>query len=86
MVAAVLAHNLRMYHRHHVHINARSLAYGFNPDVVYDKSDVDHLHPMLQKEAERKHTPYNKVLLPTEKELRASAHTQHISAWLKKIE
>lgn len=32
LVAANMAHNIRMYQRHSIPINERTLAYGFNPD------------------------------------------------------
>lgn len=86
LVGAVMAHNIQMFNRHkiEVEINPVTLGYGYNPDLVYAKSDTAHKHLITKKEALKKGIEYN-FALPTKEVFARSEHAHNIEKWLTKL-
>ena len=88
LVAANIAHNIRMYRNNGVVINEGTLGYGFNPDVSFRHDDKKHEHPLTPKEAKHLKSAgvsVDKAILPTGAVLGKSPHFANIEQWLSAI-
>lgn len=89
LVAANIAHNLKMFanHANEVEINPLTLGYQFNPDCVYAKTDTKHSKILSTKEAGKMGLGDDDTVtaLPSKNVLAKSEHAHNIAKWLKKL-
>lgn len=88
IIAANIAHTIRMYERRKVPITPATLGYGFNPDISFRRDDKHHEHPLRPKEVRhlvRQGVACEKAIVPTEAILDRSEHVANILRWFKKV-
>jgi len=88
IVAANIAHTIRMYERRKVPITPATLGYGFNPDISFRRDDKHQEHPLRPKEVRhlvRQGVSCEKAIVPTKAILDRSEHVANILRWFKKV-
>lgn len=88
IVAANIAHTIRMYEHRKVPITPATLGYGFNPDISFRLDDKHQEHPLRPKEVRhlvRQGIPCDKAIIPTKAILERSEHVANILRWFKKV-
>lgn len=88
IVAANIAHNIRMYERRKVPITPATLGYGFNPDISFRRDDKHQEHPLRPKEVRhlvRQGIACDKAVIPNTAILERSEHVANILRWFKKV-